>query len=199
MRDVADYSVGSEESEPGDGWPYDRILRALAANPAMTPEELSKTIVTQYLASYKDSDNVTQSAIRLAQLKPLAATVDGLAKALKNALGNVAYRTAIVTVRAQAQEYSRPYDDYCDLIDFCDLVETAVADAPVKTACAEVKNTAAAALVAAGCKGSVVDKSRGISIYFPKRKLSPLYKTLDFTKKSAWDEFLKAYLEGLGR
>ena len=66
MRDVADYSVGSEESEPGDGWPYDRILKALAANPAMTPEELSKTIVTHYLASYKASDNVTQSAMRLA-------------------------------------------------------------------------------------------------------------------------------------
>lgn len=26
-----------------------------------------------------------------------------------------------------------------------------------------------------------------------KRKLSPLYKTFDFTKKSAWDEFLRAY------
>lgn len=199
MRDVADYSVGSEESEPGDGWPYDRILKALAADPAMTPEKLSKTIVTQYLASYKASDNVTQSALRLAHLKPLAAAVDGLAKALKNVLGDAASRAAIVTVRAQAQEYSRPYDDYCDLIDLCDLVQTAVADSPVKTAAVEVKKAAGAALVAAGCKGSVVDKSRGISIYFPKRKLSPLYRTLDFTKKSAWDEFLKAYLEGLGR
>ena len=38
MRDAVDYSVGSEESEPNEGWPYDRILKALAANPAMTPE-----------------------------------------------------------------------------------------------------------------------------------------------------------------
>jgi hypothetical protein len=199
MRDVADFSVGSEESEPGEGWPYDRILQALAAKPAMTPEELSKTIVTQYLASYKTGDNVTQSAMKLSEIKPLAVAVDGLAKALKSALSDAASRTAIVNVRARVQEYSRPYDDYCDLLHLCDLLDKGVTNGVVKTACAVVKNAAAAALVAAGCKGSTVSNSQGISIYFPKRKLSPLYKTLDFTKKSAWDEFLKAYLGGLGR
>lgn len=199
MRDVADYSVGSEETEPGEGWPYDRILKALAAKPAMTPEELSKTIVTQYLASYKSSENVTQSAVKLAGLKTLATAVDGLAKALKGILADAASRTALINARAQVQEYSRPYDDYCDLIDLCDLIAKGVATPAVKTACAAVKDAAAAAIVATGYKGPAVDNSRGISIYFPKRKLSPLYKTLDFTKKNAWDEFLVAYLAGLGR
>ncbi len=199
MRDVAEYSVGSEETEPGEGWPYDRILKALAAKPAMTPEELSKTIVTQYLASYKAGDNVTQSAVKLAGLKPLAAAVDGLAKALKNILADTASRTALINARAQVQEYSRPYDDYCDLLDLCDLLETKLTDPAVRTACAAVKQAAAAAIVASGYKGPAVDNSRGISIYFPKRKLSPLYKTLDFTKQSSWDEFLAAYLAGLGR
>lgn len=199
MRDVADYSVGSEETEPGDGWPYDRILKALAAKPAMTPEELSKTIVTQYLASYKANENVTQSAVRLADMKPLATAIDGLAKALKGILSDPAARTALINARAQVQEYSRPYDDYCDLIDLCDLIGKGVANPAVKTACVAVKDAAAAAIVATGYKGPAVDNSRGISIYFPKRKLSPLYKTLDFTKKRAWDEFLVAYLSGLGR
>jgi len=199
MRDVADYSVGSEETEPGDGWPYDRILKALAAKPAMTPEELSKTIVTQYLASYKTNENVTQSAVKLSALKPLATAVDGLAKALKGILSDSASRTALINARAQVQEYSRPYDDYCDLIDLCDLIAKGVASPAVKTACPPVKEAAADAIVATGYKGPAVDNSRGISIYFPKRKLSPLYKTLDFTKKRAWDEFLVAYLAGLGR
>ena len=199
MRDVADYSVGSEETEPGEGWPYDRILKALAAKPTMTPEELSKTIVSQYLASYKAGDNVTQSAMKLAGLKPLANAVDGLAKTLKSILADAASRTALINARAQVQEYSRPYDDYCDLLDLCDLIDKGVNNAAVKTACAAVKQAAAVAIVATGCKGPAVDNSRGISIYFPKRKLSPLYKTLDFTKKSTWDEFLAAYLAGLGR
>ncbi|MEI6827997.1 MAG: clostripain-related cysteine peptidase [Desulfuromonadales bacterium] len=199
MRDVAEFSVGSEESEPGEGWPYDRILTALAAKPAMTPEELSKTIVNQYLASYKASDVVTQSAVNLSVLKPLATAVSGLATALKNILADTASRTALINARAQVQEYSRPYDDYCDLLDLCDLLDKGITRAAVKTATAAVRVAAASAIIANGSKGTAVDNSRGISIYFPKRKLSPLYSTLDFTKQSRWDEFLTAYLAGLGR
>jgi hypothetical protein len=199
MRDLAEYGVGSEETEPGEGWPYDRILKALAAKPAMTPEELSKTIVKEYLASYKASDVVTQSAVKLSVLKPLATAVDGLAKVLKSILADTSARTALVNARALVQEYSRPYDDYCDLLDLCDLLDKGVNNPAVKTASAAVKQAAAAAIVASGFKGATVDNSKGISIYFPKRTLSPLYKTLDFTKQSSWNEFLVAYLAGLGR
>ena len=199
MRDLAGYSVGSEESEPGEGWPYDRVLKALAAKPAMTPEELSKTIVSQYLASYKASDSVTQSAVKLSALKPLATAVSSLATALKGILADSAARTALIDARARVQEYSRPYDDYCDLLDLCDLLVKGLDNPAVKTACGAVKQAAAAAVVASGCKGPAVGNSRGVSIYFPKRKLSPLYRTLDFTRQSSWDEFLMAYLLGLGR
>ncbi|HSB70470.1 MAG TPA: clostripain-related cysteine peptidase [Candidatus Methylomirabilis sp.] len=198
IRDAAEYTVGSEETEPGDGWPYDRILKVLAAKPEMTPEALSKVIVTEYLASYRAGDNVTQSALRLASLTPLAGAVDRLSKALKNALANAALRTALLTVRAQVQEYSRPYDDYCDLLDLCARLEKSMPDEMVRAACAGVKQVVQEAVVSAGYKGSAVDSSRGVSIYFPKRRLSPLYKTLDFTKASAWDEFLAAYLASLG-
>jgi hypothetical protein len=199
MRDVAEFSVGSEESEPGEGWPYDRILKALAAKPAMSPEELSKTIVSQYLASYKASDVVTQSAVNLSVLTPLATAVNSLAKALKSILSDTASRTALINARAQVQEYSRPYDDYCDLLDLCDLLDKGITKPAVKTASAAVRTAAASAIVASGYKGLAVNNSRGISIYFPKRSLSPLYSTLDFTKQSRWDEFLIAYLAALGR
>ena len=199
MRDVAGYTVGSEETEPGEGWPYDRILKSLATKPKMTPEDLSKDIVKRYIASYGAGENVTQSALRLSNLKALTKAVDGLGKALKNALADPSLRSAVLAVRSRVQEYSRPYDDYCDLMDLCGLLEDNVTDGPVRAACAGVRRSAADAIVAAGYKGSAVDKSQGVSIYFPKRILSPLYKTLDFTKASAWDEFLKAYLSGLGR
>lgn len=197
MCDMAEYSVGSEETEPGDGWPYDRILKALAAKPAMTPEDLAKTIVKQYLSSYKAGDNVTQSALKLAALKPLAKALDGLAKALTAVLADSASRAAVVSVRARVQEYSRPYDDYCDLLDLCSLLEKNLSDPGLRKGCAAVNKAAAAAIAATGYKGPAVDNSGGISIYFPKRKVSPLYKTLDFTKDSSWDEFLASYLAAL--
>jgi hypothetical protein len=199
MRSVANYSVGSEESEPGEGWPYDLILKSLAANPGMKPEDVARLIVAQYIASYKSNDNVTQAAVRLASLNALAGALSGLGKALAAALAVPSQRNAIMTARAQVQEYSRPYDDYCDLIDLCALLESAPTGNQVRAACSAVKSSAAKAIVVSGCKGSAVDQSHGLSIYFPKRRLSLLYKTLDFTKSGAWDEFLKAYIASVGR
>ena len=69
----------------------------------------------------------------------------------------------------------------------------------MRTACTALIDAVSAAVVAEGSKGSAVAHSHGLSIYFPKRTVSPLYGTLDFTKDSKWDEFLGAYLEALRR
>ena len=41
IKDSSDYQVGSEESEPGEGWPYDRVLKLLAAKPSMSSSQLA--------------------------------------------------------------------------------------------------------------------------------------------------------------
>lgn len=67
LRDVADYSVASEESEPGDGWPYDRILKALAAKPTMTPEdhlEDHRRSVPRFLQGHRERHSVGLEACR---------------------------------------------------------------------------------------------------------------------------------------
>ena len=140
IKDSSDYQVGSEESEPGEGWPYDRVLKLLAAKPSMSSSELAADVVHQYLASYSNDEDVTQSALNLATLEPLAQAVDGLAKALKGVLGDSAARTGIMTARTQVQEYTRPYDDYCDLLDLCELLNQAVSDSSVRQACAAVNS-----------------------------------------------------------
>jgi hypothetical protein len=35
--------------------------------------------------------------------------------------------------------------------------------------------------------------SYGVSVYFPRKEISPLYATLDLTKDVAWERFLKKY------
>jgi hypothetical protein len=40
VRGLADFTVGSEQTSPNEGWPYDRICKALAARPTMKPAEL---------------------------------------------------------------------------------------------------------------------------------------------------------------
>jgi hypothetical protein len=199
IRNEAAVTCGSEEEEPGEGWPYDTILKALVAKPSMTPRELAGTVVKRYMDSYKAGDGVTQSATDLGAMDQLAEAVDALGRALSGALGNGAARDAIVTVRAKAQEYTAPYDQYCDLGDLCALLAKAVPQPGVAAACDAVRAALKKAVIATGAKGAKVEHSQGIAIYFPKREVSKLYATLDFAKGNAWAPFIQKYTGGLSK
>ncbi len=75
LRDRAAYFIGSQDLEPGEGWPYERWLPALATKPALDAETLCREIVNTYTASYGKKP-VTLSAVRLAAIPELAASVD---------------------------------------------------------------------------------------------------------------------------
>ncbi|MFO0699259.1 MAG: clostripain-related cysteine peptidase [Nitrospira sp.] len=196
MRESVEYTVGSEETEPLDGWPYDTILQALSATPDTAPSALCKLIVKHYLASYRGSgEAVTQSAIDLSHATAFAGACKALASALKAGLKNGATRAAIVDARNRVQEYDVP--DNVDLLDLCRLLKTAAVPAAVKSACDRVVNAVEGSpglVVASGYSGTPMKGSHGVAIYFPTRSVSPLYANLDFTKKTRWGTFLKQYL-----
>ncbi len=199
IRDAVALTCGSEEEEPGDGWPYDTILKALAAKPSMAPRALADLVVKNYLASYKPNEGVTFSATDVSASAKLATAVNGLGAALTRALADPAARGAIVAVRAQVQEYSSPYDQYCDLADLCALLVRGVKRPDLTRACDTVRAALAKAVIRAGAKGKRVAHSSGVSIYFPKKTVSSLYATLDFSKKGAWASFIANYTRSLGR
>jgi len=199
IRDAVALTCGSEEEEAGDGWPYDTILKALAARPSMAPRDLADLVVKNYLASYKPNEGVTFSATDLSAIAPLATAVNGLGAALTRALADPAARGAIVAVRAQVQEYSSPYDQYCDLADLCALLARGVKRPDLKRACDTVRAALDKAVIRAGAKGKRVAHSSGVSIYFPKKTVSSLYATLDFSRRGAWASFIANYTRSLGR
>jgi hypothetical protein len=81
------------------------------------------------------------------------------------------------------------------LVDFCTLLSNAGANAATVTACQNViKAVKSSFVIKQGYKGENVSNSHGIAIYFPLQTVSPLYAGLDFSKKTGWDAFLKAYL-----
>ena len=192
----ADFTVGSEQTEPGAGWPYHTILGALTKKPEMTPGDLSKLIVDKYLASYVESDGVTFSACDLSKSDTLAAAVTDLAAALKASLNDSATRQCILTARNQVQSYEVP--DNIDLVDFCALLTRAGVGSAITKACQSVINAVKTLYVMTqGYKGAAMKNSNGVAIYFPTRSVSPLYSGLDFSKKTGWDAFLKAYLTAI--
>ena len=193
IRDSVHFTVGSEEVEPGDGWPYHKVLGRLVKKPGTSPEALAKIIVDEYLASYGAASNVTQSACDLTQAKAMAEAIDRLGRTLTRKLGEAPVRIAILEARDQVQSYEVP--DYIDLLDFCQLLDAGCNDPEVSGACLHVKSVIADRyVVRSGFKGAAMQHSNGCAIYFPQRGISPLYATLDFARHTAWDEFVRAYL-----
>jgi hypothetical protein len=194
MRDAVLFCVGSEEVEPGDGWPYDAVLSALAADPSMTPPDLSSMIVGKYIKSYKAADNVTQSACDLGKVQTAATAVDRLARVLTDGLSGSAFRMSVIQARSRVQSYYTA--DYVDLVHLSGLLKDGTADREVRAACSSVIDTLTkkGVVLSSGYKGSGVNNSHGVSIYFPAKKISPLYGKLDFVKNTNWGSFLKAYI-----
>ena len=195
IHQSVEFTVGSEQTEPGNGWPYDKILDKLINNPDMTPQDLSTVIVDQYLASYT-RDSVTQSACNLSRAEALGAAIAGLAKTLKASLNDAATKQLLLMVRSQAQSYE--VADNIDLIDFCSLLAKVMAGSQIARSCKQVIETAQSEYVLKeGYKGDDLKNSHGVAVYFPTLTVSPLYAGLDFSKKTGWDGFLKAFLKAI--
>lgn len=73
----ASVMVGSEETEPFDGWPYDTLLGDLVATPLLTPAQLGSAIVNRYYESY--GNDHTQAAVDLTRMNTLSPLVSTLA------------------------------------------------------------------------------------------------------------------------
>lgn len=190
-----DFTVGSEQTEPGAGWPYNTVLAALAKKPHMTPHDLSALIVDKYLASYGANEGVTQSACDLSKAAALAKAVSDLAAVLKAGLRDAGLLQNIQVVRNRVQSYE--VADNIDLVDFCTLLGNSSVSASVKAACQNVIKAQNIYLVKHGYKGDGMKNSNGVAIYFPLRSVSPLYGGLEFSKKTGWDTFLTAYLSAV--
>lgn len=198
IRDAARYTVGSQEEEPNNGWPYDRILARIAKDPTITPGDLAKGMVDDYVASYKTSDRATLAAGDLSTVADVVTAVSMLAQALTAEVANPDAMGALTVVRSRVQEYTKPYDEYVDLIDLCDGLDAMLKRPAVTGVTRRVRDAVNAYVLRSGFKGAGVDRSHGTSIYFPKKSVCTLYSTLDFAKDGEWARFIAAYTEGLG-
>jgi hypothetical protein len=201
LRDHARILVGSEELEPGEGWPYTTILGDLVGHPAVAPAELAMTIVRRYGEFYRpDSEDITQSAIDLGKLNDLVGAVDRLARVLLGALPSTSLETALYRAWRRTLGF---FDDlYADLHHFAMNLAAATTRRDIRHAALEVQRAIEAQggpIIAERHAGRRMAPARGLSIYFPPfRDPSVFYRELDFARRTRWAEFLEAYL-GKGR
>jgi hypothetical protein len=88
-RGVADVMIGSEEIEPGGGYPYGAFLQKLVARSTMTATELATAIVDDYTVSYSTSYrrySVTNAVYDLSKVEESHDHLSDLAGALRRDL-----------------------------------------------------------------------------------------------------------------
>ncbi|MCX5797512.1 MAG: clostripain-related cysteine peptidase [Elusimicrobia bacterium] len=192
IKDYTDYIVGSEETEPGDGYTYDTLLGPLVAKPSMSSLELAKTAVKSYSEHYAGIGEAgTQSAIQSATLPKLLSLLDGWTKAVM-----AANETAVVK-NAHSQAQSFYVSDNKDLLHFAQLVDGASQDAAVKSKGAELeKFLADTVIVANGATGDSMSNAKGLAVYLPSWSFNSAYNELAWAKAGTWPQFAQ-WVQGL--
>jgi hypothetical protein len=167
---LADYLVFSEETEPGDGDPYDTILADLAADPAMSAAELADVIVERYDESYVSylqqypGELTTKSAVDMSQLAALDTAVCALGQALMN---DSNANTVAMAARTNTQQYA--YTANHDIYDLASYINQNAPSGAAKDAAANVM-TAVENMVSSNAANPDADESQniGLAIYFPE-------------------------------
>ncbi|MDI9635144.1 clostripain-related cysteine peptidase [Kamptonema cortianum] len=195
-RNFADYFVGSEESPPGDGYPYHLAFANMVNTPFASTSDITKSFVDGMLAQYPAGQGfkITQSVLDSTKLSALATALDVLGTELQ--IHGPAMPGVIQTVRANAQSYSPTFSRvYRDIVDVCLRLEAEPSvPGSVKAACANVRVAVANAVVWEG-HNSNSPGSHGISIDFSSAGTFSGgtafdYARLKFAQDTSWNEWL---------
>jgi hypothetical protein len=189
----AEVLVGSQQTEPGDGWPYDVVLAKLHDNP--TPADLGRGIVAAYISDYKENAvvDVTQSAIDLTKTDAVVQALSNLGDTLASLLPES--RTALRAARLSVQSYE--YADYVDLVHLTDQIRSRLPAASVVAGL--LRSAALASVIASGHYGENVRNSNGLSVWFPTgQQQYGEYRAKYLQLRcnaghSGWVQFLDAY------
>jgi len=188
IKDTVRYLSASEETEPGDGNPYDTILPAISSS--TTAGELAKTIAYSYTKSYQSGySSTTKAATDLSKIGTVAEAVDAAATLMKDNMSTL--KSSISSALSNAQKF---YDK--DFVDLSDLLgRISVSDSTLQSKINAVKSAIDDAVIYNGHTGSSMSDATGLSIYFPSSSSSYLsrYDDLTFSRDTAWNEFLSAY------
>lgn len=191
VKDNVDFVVASEETEPGEGYPYDAILASLKTG--MSAEEFIKPWVAAFTASYSNGSQgdkpSTQSAVRCATLNALKDAIDGFAKA------SIAADYAFQFKEALSKVQKFYYRTNIDLLHFATLLKGSIQDHAFQTAATKLEDALNDAVVANGFSDATMKDANGLAIYFPIQSegFDTDYSELTFAEDSLWDEMVQDY------
>ena len=184
IKDSVDYIVGSEETEPDDGYTYDTFLGLLAAKPDMAPDELARAAVE----SYGDHYQATGEGSTLSYIK--SASLPGLLNAVN------AFSDAIIR-GGDKYDLNRTFSVYPknkDLYYLAQLVAEGTRSADVKAKSKALMDYITGMVQDNRTTGKY-SNSHGMAIYVPPMPPESGYTDLAWAKDSQWAGFIDWYMK----
>ncbi|HER25241.1 MAG TPA: hypothetical protein ENO17_09355 [Candidatus Atribacteria bacterium] len=185
IKDYADILVTSEENVPVDGWPYDTILAQLVSSPLISSDQLAADIVDKYISSYSYG-NVTLSAIDLSYMDTLSSQLSNLALAIMS--DSLTPKSKYILASVNSQYYGDP--DFIDLYDFCGQLLLYSNNLGVRNIASAIQQSIDYAIIKSEYSGGMVNRSKGLSIYFPYIAYHNYYDNTNFSQDTFWNEML---------
>jgi hypothetical protein len=191
MKNSVSYFVGSEEVEPGYGWPYNTWMKRWVAKPTATPAEVATFLTEEYVKAYNGGiygkQDITFSAYDMSKIDGLMTSVSALNKALTALPDMNAPKTAANATMSFTLE------DYKDLTDFTGKLESS--KAAINTAVlSSVRQSVKDFVIANGATGAYTGAA-GVAIWLPTssydmNEYGDRYSKLEFNKATSWYNFL---------
>ncbi|MFA5162602.1 MAG: clostripain-related cysteine peptidase [Elusimicrobiales bacterium] len=183
IKDYTEYIVGSEETEPADGYTYDAMLKAINGSDLM-PESVAKATVDSYSDHY-GSRGSTQSSLKSAALPEFVSLLDSFTAAVISAGDKDSAKAA----RSAARNFA--YADNKDLYDFVTILLKSAKSQEVIGAGKALLGHMDKELIAWNRYTGDYSKAHGLAIYLPSYSIGAGYGDLAFTKDSRWQDFIR--------
>lgn len=210
IKRYAKIQISSEEVEPGAGYRYDHVF-SIFAQGVPTSRNLAQHIVNSFALAYKPAGNhpgfvdYTQSAFDLDHMAELESNIDQLAQLLILALQSDQSSTFRNVIAQSRNKKSCTYfseSTYIDLDHFYSNLIKNIHDTfrthsllkqQLITSLEQGKDLIKKVVIH-NVSGPNLPLARGISIFFPERKIHPSYKKTNFAATNNWIKFLSSYL-----
>jgi hypothetical protein len=194
MKNSVQYFVGSQDLEPGAGWPYDQIF-ARWANRSMSPRDVATMIAQEYTKSYQGGSNgnqeVTATAYDLSRTDALEQSIRALGAEMMKL--DASGRAKVVSAAQSTAKFT--YSDYGDLLDFVNRVDKQNLNLD-RGALTQVQAAASQFIMVNTVTSSWSSKANGISFWLPSSKssygeFSQIYNDLSFQHDTEWSNALQ--------
>lgn len=208
MKTFANYIVSSEQLEPGHGWNYTPIIKAMEDGSARNGLELGKITADGFLAqaNQQQQNQVTLSVVEASKIDNIVSTVESLLSAVGTA-GTADLQAA----RARSEDYASTSTgtdagNNHDVVDIVHLAQNLKATNSAYTSAADAVINAMSDAVKYTVKDSQQPNSNGLTLFVPHKLFGAqggvdyvfnnFYNDLNFS--APIKDFVKKYSEMAG-